>query len=84
MTTIPNDKSNTIRSSNPPSLFNIQYPNSRTGMFSLRAPFKGFYTDQIQEPILTRNVTPIVVQPKYLHIDQSKFLLIKFLMTIFF
>jgi hypothetical protein len=71
MTTKQNDKMD-IRSINPPSLFNIQYPNSRTGMFSLRAPFKDFYTnDQSQQQIPMRNETPTVVQPKYLHMDQS-------------
>jgi hypothetical protein len=84
MTTKQNDKID-VRSINPPAVYSIQYPNSRTGMFSLRAPFKDFYTSQsLQQPPM-RNVTPTVVQPKYLHMDQSNvFLLIEFLRTMLF
>jgi len=95
MTTKRNNKSNSqndVRSSSLPllSVYNIQYPNSRTGMFSLREPFKNFNIDQNQQqeqpiytrnstpnvvqPIYTRNLTPNVVHPKYLHVDQSIFL----------
>lgn len=76
MTTNRNDKSNTntdVRSSLPPTIYNIQYPNAQRGMFSLRAPFKNFYDNQSQEKIYTRNSTPTVAHPKYLHMDQSIF-----------
>ena len=83
MTTKQNDTMN-VRSVNPPALYNIQYPNSRTGMFSLRAPFKDFYTNQNLQQFPMRNQTPTVVQPKYLHMDQSNvLLLIEFLRRIF-
>jgi hypothetical protein len=97
MTTKRNNKSNSkndVRSSSLPllSVYNIQYPNSRTGMFSLREPFKNFNIDQNQQqeqeqPIYTRNLTPNVVHPKYLHVDQSIFLhfyIFKFLIKIFY
>jgi hypothetical protein len=83
-----NDKlniTNDVQSSSlPPSIYNIQYPNSRTGMFSLRAPFKDIYTNQSQQQIYTSNATPNVIQPKYLHMDQSIFFYIfKFFIKIF-
>jgi hypothetical protein len=91
MPTKQNEKSNINNdvgsSSLPPSLYNIQYPNSRTGMFSLRPPFKQSYTNEIQQQIYTRSLTPNVVHPKYLHVDQSKFFfffyIFKFLIKIF-
>jgi len=76
MTTKQDDKANTktdIRSLLPPPLYKIQYPNSRTGMFSLRAPFKDFDANESQLEIHEPNLTPDVAQPKYLHIDQSIF-----------
>jgi len=93
MTTKRNNKSNSkndVRSSSlpPPSLYNIQYENSRTGMFSLREPYKNLYIyqspqqQQQQEeepPIYTRNLTPNVVHPKYLHVDQSIFFIFIYL-----
>lgn len=76
MTTKRKNQSNTkteVTSFDPPPLFNIQYPNSRTGMFSLRAPFKDSYnTNQSQQDMFIRNVTPEVIHPEYLHQDQSK------------
>ena len=76
MTTKRKNQSNTqtqVRSFNPPPVFNIQYPNSRTGMFSLRAPFKdSSSTNQSQQDIFTRTVTPEIIHPEYLHQDQSK------------
>ena len=78
MTTNRKNQVNTsaeFNSINPPPLFNIQYPNSRTGMFSLRAPFKDSYTtNQSQQDMITRQVTPNVIHPEYLHQDQSKLL----------
>jgi hypothetical protein len=84
MTTKKIDKlkaKNDVRSSSlPPPLYKIQYPNCRTGMFSLRAPFKDFNTNerqqqqqQQQQPLYTRSLTPNIAHPKYLHADQSTF-----------
>ena len=53
----------------PASLFNIQYPNCRTGMFSLREPFKDIKSEPL--PSETRKVTPAVVQPTDLNTNQS-------------
>lgn len=64
---------NTSSAINPPPVFNIQYPNSRTGMFSLRAPFKDSYgTNQSQRDLITRHAPSNVIHPEYLHQDQSK------------
>ncbi|CAF3358494.1 unnamed protein product [Rotaria sp. Silwood1] len=74
MTTKQYDKLNTkndIRSSSlPPALYKIQYPNCRTGMFSLRAPFKNFHIDDNEQQISIRSSTPNAAHPEYLHDDQ--------------
>ncbi|CAF1081057.1 unnamed protein product [Rotaria sordida] len=50
----------------PPSLFNIQYPNCRTGMFSLRKPFQNVKTEFVpieKRPLSNRNLTTPSLQP---------------------
>ncbi|CAF4434210.1 unnamed protein product [Rotaria sp. Silwood2] len=80
MTTKPVDKLNTkndIRSSSlPPALYKIQYPNCRSGMFSLRAPFKNFHINDNEQQISARSSTPNVAHPEYLHVDQRKFFIV--------
>jgi hypothetical protein len=69
-------RSNNVRSSSLPPLYTIQYPNCRTGMFSLRTPFKDLYINEKesqQQPMSTRSLTPNTAHPEYLHADQSKF-----------
>lgn len=76
MTTKQNDKSNAktdVRSSLPPPIYKIQYPNSQRGMFSLRAPFKNFYANESHLEKYQPNSIPDVAHPKFLHMDQSKF-----------
>jgi hypothetical protein len=66
--------SNDVESSLIPSLFNIQYPNCRTGMFSLREPFKDMPTATLpteNQQITTRTLTPAVVQPTPLIVDRG-------------
>ena len=63
------------RQSALPALFNIQYPNCRRGMYSLRTPFKEQETREKQQPpdIYTPpRPTPPVLHPEYLHVDRSK------------
>ncbi len=53
-----------------PSLFNIQYPNCRRGMFSLREPFKNVPTENIpteQRQESARRATPPVEEPNNLN-----------------
>jgi hypothetical protein len=77
MTTKRDDKSKKktdVRSSSlpPPSIYTLQYPNCRTGMYSLRAPLKDPYINESQlQKTYTRSLTPNIVHPKYLHADQS-------------
>jgi hypothetical protein len=69
-TTAVNDVENSL----PPSLFNIQYPNCRRGMFSLREPFKNMNSDILpteKRQASTRKLTPEAVQPTYLNTDQG-------------
>ncbi|CAF0934166.1 unnamed protein product [Rotaria sordida] len=66
-----NTKNNISRSSPfPPALYQIQYPNCRTGMFSLRVPFKNFHMNNNQQQISTHSSTPNVIHPEYLHVNQ--------------
>lgn len=56
------------------SLFNIQYPNCRRGMFSLRKPFQNVNTELLpgkQEPLPTNNFIETSQQPTHLYTDQS-------------
>ncbi|CAF2856839.1 unnamed protein product [Rotaria sp. Silwood2] len=61
----------------PPSLFNIQYPNCRTGMFSLREPFQNVKTEFVpieQRQLLNGNLTPTGLQPTNLNANQGYYL----------
>jgi hypothetical protein len=71
MTTKRNTKNDVRSSSLPPCVYNIQYPNCGTGMFSLRPPLRNVYTNERQEQIHTRSLTRNGMQPKYLLVDQS-------------
>jgi hypothetical protein len=57
-----------------PSVFNIQYPNCRQGMYSLRAPFQDtFHDDNRQENIVSpRLSTSDDRHPEYLHVNTSQ------------
>ena len=65
MTTASKEK--TVETTRLPSLYKIQYPNCRTGMFSLCYPFKEMEKTEtipaIDPPILPTASAPTVVQP---------------------
>lgn len=73
MTTNQNSIKNNVRSTSLlPALYKMEYPNCRTGMFSLRAPYKNISDNENKQQFFTHNSTPHVAHPEYLHADQSK------------
>jgi len=67
---VNNDESSFL----PSSLFNIQYPNCRRGMFSLREPFKDMQPEVFpteEQQVLTRNFTSAAVQTTFSNDDQG-------------
>lgn len=70
---MPTSRKDEVKSVNPHALYKIEYPNSRRGMFSLRAPFKNtYFINENQREIYTRKTNPTIVRPEYLHVQQSR------------
>ncbi|CAF1562096.1 unnamed protein product [Rotaria magnacalcarata] len=65
-----NIENNVSPTSLSPALYKIQYPNYRTGMFSLRTPYKNSSVNDDQQQIYTPSSTPKVIHPEYLHVNQ--------------
>lgn len=61
----------------PQSFYNIQYPNSQRGMFSLRQPFKDMskviVPTEPRQPS-TRKLTPAVTQPTVVDTEPRNYL----------
>ena len=63
-------RKNMRTASNPPMLYNIHYPNSRRGMYSLRAPYNSSYYND--KPTHLPPLTSTAVRPEYLHVEQRR------------
>lgn len=69
------------------SLYNIQYPNCRIGMFSLREPFKNMNIESLpinNTPITNGNLNAMDPQPSNLNINKSIIIIASLIGTIYF